>query len=432
MNWILATKAQGEGYLEFHMVLLQITSFRNKAMACVVASGATNMKPDQNLDSTNVMRAWASRTPKKLSECDTCPGYGIKRLISSSNAMVYEETESLYQVSEYISQSCPGDENGYSNSLKNVTVELIDSYAGLAFLGGENVHGGDAQEAVVFFNRNLYPVNVSISNVSAANDDLFVDNIDLYEDSPDNVTYINGSDVNEGMPIIKSNASIPTGNAVDGSGNVIEPIGISYVVGYVDHAEDAFKMVEVQVSVDNGLVHVCSPTAKTYNSAPEQVNNTNIAYFWENADLMNVASCRQCAGYGVTMFKFSTFEGVAATPPPSTAPVAVPTAIPTTEPTALPTFAPTNIDLERGNYWAEDAADGVIDGEREVVWVPVASPTKEPIVEPTFAPIPGPTFYPVTEPTVEPTMVPSSPSPTEVPLEVNSSFFHCSLSLFVC
>ena len=45
----------------------------------------------------------------------------------------------------------------------NVTVELIDSYAGLAYMGGNNIIGktGLAHEAIIFFNR-YFKMNFNI------------------------------------------------------------------------------------------------------------------------------------------------------------------------------------------------------------------------------------------------------------------------------
>ena len=161
---------------------------------------------------------------------------------------------------------------------------------------------------------------------------------------------------------------------------------------------------------------MCSPTAKTYSGDPEaHLNATTIHEYWESADPMNVASCRSCAGYGVTMMKFKTVEPIEATPEPTVAPLAAPSAVPTPEPTYIPTMKPTKLDVERGNYYAEDIADGKVDGVRMVVFVPQASPTEAPIIEPTFAPIPDPTFYPLSAPTAEPSFRPSSFGPTHEP-----------------
>ena len=166
----------------------------------------------------------------------------------------------------------------------------------------------------------------------------------------------------------------------------------------------------------NGHVTLCSPTAKTYTGEDlSHINATSIHGYWEDADPMNVASCRSCAGYGVTMMKFETIEPIEATPVPTTAPLPAPSATPTPEPTYIPTMKPTLLDVKRGNYYDEDMADGKVDGIRMVVFVPQASPTEAPVVEPTFAPVIEPTFYPLSAPTPEPSFMPSSNGPTFEP-----------------
>ena len=162
------------------------------------------------------------------------------------------------------------------------------------------------------------------------------------------------------------------------------------------------KMVEVQLSDLDGQVHLCAPRAKTYANAPDLVNKSNIDFFWDNAEGINVAACASCAGYGVSSFKFETSELIMPTPIPTASPLSVPTVAPSNAPRASPTAEPT--ELPEGAYIVpdgkgteqeilEEVVDGTPDGHDTRRFYPVAEPTRTPIVEPSFAPIPGPTFH---------------------------------------
>ena len=58
---------------------------------------------------------------------------------------------------------------------------------------------------------------------------------------------------------------------------------------------------------------------------------------------MNVAGCLNCAGYGVTQFRFETDESLVPTPAPSASPLAAPTLHPSNAPIADKTAEPTNL-----------------------------------------------------------------------------------------
>ena len=110
-----------------------------------------------------------------------------------------------------------------------MTVNLIDSYAGLAYLGGNNIieDNGLAHEAIIFFNRYLYdehPANHTVSEVPMIvnNDD------DLFE----NFT-------TPAQLQVSSNGTTSTNSTED----QIPIIGYSYIVGYVDLQANMVPMV---------------------------------------------------------------------------------------------------------------------------------------------------------------------------------------------
>ena len=134
----------------------------------------------------------------------------------------------IQKVPDYIPFACPGDNEGYAASLLNITVDLIDSYAGLAYLGGNNIIGktGLAHEAIIFFNRYLYdehPANDTISEIPLVNN-----NDDLFENltSPSQ------------LQIIANNT-----NATGIPKDQIPIIGHSYIVAYVDLSANMVPMV---------------------------------------------------------------------------------------------------------------------------------------------------------------------------------------------
>lgn len=98
VNWILATKAQGEGYSEFHMAMIEITSENNNVLACVLEAGLVEVSPEMKLDDSNVHQAWASRKNQDISICDTCPGLGVKNLVTTATDLGYNKQQSRYQV----------------------------------------------------------------------------------------------------------------------------------------------------------------------------------------------------------------------------------------------------------------------------------------------------------------------------------------------
>merc|ERR1711871_231316 len=358
-HWIVVTKND----MSFHMVMIEIRSISNEAYGCVTQAGYFSLHPNDLLDYDTVMKAWAGRDAVDLATCDDCVGYGIsKGLTLTSAPYTYAGTVNKYQSSSYIHAKCPGERLGHAQSMDNVTVDEIDSYAGLAFLGGANIDGSlvtsegvKPHPAVVFYNTKI------------------------------------------------------------GSAK-------SYIAAYVDIEASELRMVEMHLSVDTdaGRVRVCAPQAKTYSDVPDFVDSSNIISFWNEGEKMNVASCQKCAGYGVTMFRFNVDEKMAASPVPTAEPTLMPSPEPSVEPTPPPTMIPT--ELPEGSMLAPDAADGNVDGIQMVVPLPVAAPTEVPIITPTFAPISGPTFHPVAQPTsmpvnnheYPPTLEPSIPRPTEI------------------
>ena len=347
VHWLVADTSEGDDYKLIKMVMVKVESVNNEVQLCTIAAGDFDIYgTDMELDEMTVKQAWASHTQSLVSECDTCPGYGVMNVEADWTTVDYEGDVNKYQSVGFISQSCPGDNYGHSDIIQNVTTELIDGYAGLAYLSGNDVRKGTGHEAVIF------------PNVEATMDNT-----------------------------------------------------ISYIVGYVDFVDWTMKMVEIQLTDLNGQVHLCAPRAKTYANAPDLVNKSNIDYFWDSAEGINVAACPSCAGYGVSSFRFETSELVMPTPIPTAFPIAVPTALPSEEPRASPTAEPT--ELPENAYLVPDGkgtdqevldevVDGTPDGKDTRRFYPVAEPTRMPIVEPSFAPIPGPTFFPVEQPTMEP------------------------------
>merc|ERR1711871_522110 len=358
-HWIVATK----NGMNFHMVLIEIRSANNKAYGCVTEAGYFAIQPNDSLDYDTVMKAWAGRDVVDIATCDDCVGYGIRGGLTLTEApYTYAGTTNKYQSSSYIQEKCPGTQLGFASSMDNVTVDEIDSYAGLAFLGGGNIDGSlstaegvKPHPAVVFYNTMV-------------------------------------------------------GNAK------------SYIAAYVDIEASELRMVELHLSVDTdkGFVKGCAPLAKTYSDVPDLVDSSNIINFWNDGTKMNVASCQKCAGYGVTMFRFNVEEKLALSPTPTAEPTLVPSPEPSTEPSPQPSMTPT--ELPEGFILAPDAADGAVDGVQMVVALPIAEPTEFPIITPTFAPISGPTFHPVSRPTsmpvesvkISPTKQPLTTKPTKI------------------
>ena len=116
----------------------------------------------------------------------------------------------------------------------NVTVELIDSYAGLAYMGGNNIIGktGLAHEAIIFFNRYLYDehpqndTNTEIPLIVNQDDDLF-ENLTIPTQLQAQTNYTNST------------------NATGIPEDQIPIIGYSYIVGYVDATANMVPMVRV-------------------------------------------------------------------------------------------------------------------------------------------------------------------------------------------
>ena len=81
------------------MAMVEITSEDNKVLACVLEAGLVEVPPDMKLDDSNIHHAWASRKYQDISICDTCPGLGVKNVVTTATDLGYNRQESQFQVS---------------------------------------------------------------------------------------------------------------------------------------------------------------------------------------------------------------------------------------------------------------------------------------------------------------------------------------------
>ena len=94
---------EGEGFSEFHMAMVEIISENNNVLACVLEAGLVETSPTMKLDDSNVHQAWASRKNQDISICDTCPGLGVKNIVTTATDLGYDKQQSLYQVTRIYS-----------------------------------------------------------------------------------------------------------------------------------------------------------------------------------------------------------------------------------------------------------------------------------------------------------------------------------------
>jgi len=378
------------------MVLVEIKSVGNNAVLSALQAGEVEVEPQMGLTQTNIDWAWSARKKTKVSTCDTCPGYGIKNIAVDKKVTGYDPLLNRYQALDYIPNSCPGDDIGFAESYNNVSVVLVDSYAGVAYMGGQNIENGGAHIAVVFQNTALDETTNSfiVAYVDFAAFELRMVEVQMQ--------VFNGV-----VKMCAPNAKFlkPRPDLVDHT-NIIEfwnsgdPMNVASCLTCA-----GFGVTSFQFSVTDSLDPTPLPTAAPL-AVPTEVPTISptLGPTLAPTDLPPGWYLAPDAADGVIDGKQMVVQVPVTSPTaepiiePTFAPIPGPTYYPIAQPTLEPSFGPT---------FSEPTMPPVISN-------PTLEPTITPITEPTQVPVIPPTMYPVHDPTHEPIINPT-PAPTTEP-----------------
>lgn len=341
---------------------------------------------------------YSARAPTSISTCDTCPGYGVKDLTMVPLPIAnYDPSIGKYEAPGFLPSSCtPGMTAGYANSLSNVTVDLVDGYAGLAFIGGELIDNR-AEQAVVYFNTKLGPqINSYIlAYVDFPSNQLRMSKVNLWVN--DGLVYLCTPE----SRVLSPNPDITSQDNIVTSWNSGSQMNVAQCQTCAGFGVSSFKFSTVE-SLPPTPEPSSSPVAQP--SAEPTIEPTYAPSFAPSPLAPNAFLAPDGAD-GVIDGKQALLFWPVAQPTrepitqPTFAPIAGPTYYPVSEPTFMPTLQPTVAQPTN----------------EPIVSPPTYEPTFLPSAEPTFFPVTPPTLYPVNSPTSEPNTAPTlypTPGPT--------------------
>ena len=321
-----------------------------------------------------------------VSTCDTCPGFGVTDLVVGPSSSVLSTTNS-YQVLGFLPNTCPGRYITDTDNFDNVTVDLVDGYAGVAYLGGAMVT--TPHDVVVYYNTEMGPnirsyfaayVDYSAFATRMVEIHLTISDGKLSLCAPEAKTY-------EGVPDL-----LNSGNVIN-FWNQAEPINVASCVKCAGYGITFFRF-----GVEQALPPTPLPTMSPIAPPTEQPSmEPTVEPTDRPTDLPPGQAFAPDEADG-------TIDGK---PSIVTIPIASPTREPFTEPTFAPipgpTFFPVASPTQEPSMEPTESSPTAAPIEHE----PSEEPTKLPIAEPTLEPVTPPTFYPVNNPTKEPVATPT-------------------------